>query len=84
MVQAREVFLFPYTPPPVLFLMKFWFFWRRKELKEWSPRAELPRAERVSILDEIIHDDWYKPREKCRRIHFYKVSSVGREQSPPE
>jgi hypothetical protein len=33
---------------------------RRKKLK-WQPRPELPR-ERVSVLDRIVHDDWYKPR----------------------
>ena len=54
--------LFPVSPPVNIptTMNKILLLFRRKKLK-WKPRPELSR-ERSSVLDKIIHSDWYTPK----------------------
>jgi hypothetical protein len=52
------------------------FFWKRFK---WKPRPELPRTQPVSVLDEIIHDDWFKPKQK-RHGNNVKEHTTGTDQ----
>lgn len=40
-------------------MILFWF--TRKVVR---PNPKLPASKRVSVLDEIVHSDWYKPKAK--------------------
>lgn len=56
--------------------MSFWLFLLR--LKKWKERPKLPRAERVSVLDEIIRSDWYRPKK--RNTHEHQNDKHGGKQ----
>lgn len=42
--------------------MRFLWWWISFTKKTFKPRPE-PRAN-ASVLDEIVHDDWYKPKQR--------------------